>query len=290
MERESAEASRGRTVRLDRFCRLWEEARVKWIRRGRGSMYRRLQSLRFLLTRDRRAVFAFLQAEYPIPLPLHTRLALVARFVHITNQVRAYHSQAQMLTIADAILRRAGRPDLTVVECGCGKGSSTAKLSLIVALAGGRLIACDSFRGMPPNEERHQDLLGRTMVFRAGAFRGRLREVQRTVELFGAPQVVEYRKGWFQDTLPSLDRQIDVVFLDVDLLESTRTCLVSLYPRLRSGGVIFSQDGHIRAIAALLAEERFWRQDVGAEPPAIAGLGDRKFLAIGTPSASGLSR
>lgn len=256
---------------------------VKLVGRGRGTLYRRLQSLRFLAGRDRRAVLAFLRAGYPIPLPLAARLRLVARFLRITNQVRAYHSQAQMLAIADEILRRAGRPDLTVVECGCAKGSSTAKLSLIARLAGGRLIAFDSFRGLPPNDERHEDLLGRPMVFRAGAFRGRLREVQRTVEAFGAPALVEYRKGWFHETLPQLAETVDVAFLDVDLLESTRTCLVHLVPRMRPGGVIFTQDGHLRAIAALLADPAFWRDQIGAAPIAIPGLGREKFLAIRIP-------
>lgn len=256
---------------------------VKLLRRGRGTLYRRLQSLRFLVVRDRGAILAFLRARYPIALPLAARLRLVARFVQITNQVRAYHSQAQMLTLADEILRRAGQPGLTVVECGCAKGSSTAKLSLATRLAGGRLLAFDSFRGLPPNEERHRDLLGRPMTFRAGAFRGRLREVQRTVEAFGAPEVVEYRKGWFRETLPLLAETVDVAFLDVDLLESTRTCLVHLVPRLRPGGVIYTQDGHLAAIAALLADPRFWRDEVGVEPMPIEGLGRDKFLAIRVP-------
>lgn len=263
--------------RLDRFLAA---VRQRTLRRGRGTLYRRLQSLRFLVVRDRRAVARFLRAEYPIRLPIGARLRLVARFVRITNHVRAYHSQAQMLAIADEILRRAGQPGLTVVECGCGKGASTAKLSLVAKAAGARLITFDSFRGMPANEERHEDLLGRRMVFRAGAFRGRLREVQRTVEAFGAADVVEYRKGWFEETLPHLEEAVDVVFLDVDLLASTRTCLVHLVPRLRPGGVIFTQDGHLRAIAALLGDAAFWRAEVGIEPPVIPGLGRRKFLAI----------
>lgn len=257
------------------------------LKRGRGTLYRKLQSLRFLLKRDRAAVLAFLRADYPRALPLRERLALVARFVHITNEVRAYHSQKQMLTLADRILRLAGRPGLTVVECGCAKGASTAKLSLVVRRAGGRLVVFDSFRGIPPNDERHEDLLGRPMVFRAGAFRGRLREVQRTVERFGAPEVVDYRKGWFADTLPQFREPADVVFLDVDLLASTRTCLVELMPRLRPGGSLFTQDGHLRAIRELLADPGFWRDEVGIEPPPIAGLGTKKFLEIAAPGRGG---
>ncbi len=257
------------------------------MKKGRGTLYRKLQSLRFLLRRDRAAIVSFLRADYPIDLPVRERVALVARFVHITNEVRAYHSQKQMLTIADRILRLSGRLGLTVVECGCAKGASTAKLSRIVRRAGGRLVVFDSFRGIPPNDERHEDLLGRPMVFRAGAFRGRLREVQRTVERFGAPEVVEYRKGWFNETLPEFRDPVDIVFLDVDLLASTRICLTNLMPLLRPGGSLFTQDGHLRAIRELLADPSFWREEIGIEPPVIPGLGAKKFLEIVAPAAAG---
>jgi O-methyltransferase len=250
------------------------------LRRGTGSLYRRAQSVRFLLGRDRAAVLAFLRARYPLPLPLGQRLRLVARFLATTNHVRTYHTQAEMLRVADRILRLAGRPGLTVVEAGSGKGGGTAKLSLVTRLAGGRLLVFDSFRGIPPNHERHRNLGGRPVEFRPGAFRGRLPSVRRTVARFGAPEVCEFRKGWFADTMPALDGPVDVALLDVDLLSSTRTCLTHLVPRLRPGGAVFTQDGHLDAVVALLGDARFWREDVGVEPPSIAGLGRQKLLEI----------
>lgn len=259
------------------------------VRRGPGTLYRRLQSVRFLLVRDRRAVLAFLAARYPVPLSRVRRLDLVRRFVGITNQVRSYHQQAEILTVADRVFRRAGRPGLTVVECGAGKGGSTAKLSLVARLAGARLVVFDSFRGVPANAESHADLLGRRMTFREGAFRGRLREVQGTVERFGAPEVVEWRKGWFADTLPAFDAAVDVALVDVDLLASTRTCLAHLVPRLRPDGVLFSQDGHLRATVDLLGCEAFWQDEVGVPPPAVHGLGTTKLLEI-VPAQAGTGR
>ena len=253
------------------------------MRRGPGSLYRRTQSVRFLLGRDRRAVTALLRSRYPIPLPLRDRLTLLARFVSTTNHVRTYHTQAELLAVTDRVLRLAGRPELTVIEAGSGKGGSTAKLSLAARLAGGRLVVFDSFRGVPPNTEVHRNLYGRRVEFRAGAFRGRLPSVRRTVERFGAPEVCEFRKGWFADTLPAFDGHVDIALLDVDLLSSTRTCLTHLMPRLRPGGVIFSQDGHLEAIVELLADPAFWRDDVGVEPPRIRGLGREKLLAIPAP-------
>jgi O-methyltransferase len=72
----------------------------------------------------------------------------------------------------------------------------------------------------------------------------------------------------------------------VDLLSSTRTCLEHLVPRLRPGGVVFTQDGHLRAVVELLADARFWREVVGVEAPRIHGLGSTKLLAIEAPPAA----
>ena len=248
--------------------------------RGPGSLYRKLKSLELLATRDRRAVLSFLTARYPLELPLHERLGLVRRFVRTTDAVRCYHTQVEILAVVDAIFRLAGRPELTVVEAGAAKGASSAKLSLVAARAGGRLHVFDSFRGIPPNDEQHTRLDGSAVHFRAGAFAGRLPSVKRVVERFGAPQVCELHKGWFEETMPGFAGPVDVALLDVDLLASTRTCLVHLFPKVRPGGVVFTQDGHLRAIVELLADERFWRDEVRVEPPVIEGLGERKMLAI----------
>jgi hypothetical protein len=250
------------------------------VRRGTGSLYRRLQSVRFAAGRDRAAIVSFLRADYPIALPLAARMRLVARFLRITNHVRTYHTQAEMLTVADRVFRLAGRPELTVLEAGAGKGGGTAKLSLVARLAGARLVVCDSFRGMPPNDERHETIWGRRTEFREGAFRGTAKLVERTIARFGAPEVCELVKGWFEDTLPALDRPLVVVLLDVDLTASTRTCVRWLYPRIRAGGVLLSQDGHLRGTIDLLADGRFWRDEVGMPPPAIHGLGAVKLVEI----------
>jgi O-methyltransferase len=243
--------------------------------RGPGSLYRRLLSLRYLATRDRAEVVRFLAAR-----DVAGRAALVGRCVRATNHVRGYHTLAEMLVVMNAILER---PGAVVVEAGCGYGGSTAKLSLAVRRAGGRLMVFDSFRGIPPNAERHELLDGREVVFRAGAFRGRLAGVQRAVERYGAAEVCTWHKGWLADTLPALPGapgSIDVAVLDVDLADSTRTCLRELVPRLRPGGVLFSLDGQLRATHELMADARFWREEVGVPVPHIDGLHRDKLLTV----------
>jgi hypothetical protein len=233
--------------------------------------------VRLLLTRDRRAVLRFLRERGLGGTGVAGRARLVRDFVRVTNGVRGYHTLGEMLEVAAAILER---PAPTVVECGCAKGGSTAKLSLAARRAGGRLVAFDSFRGIPENEERHEHLDGRPVVFRAGAFRGTIGSVRRTVECLGAPDCCTLVKGLFEDTLPGFDEPVDVAFVDVDLLASVRTCLKALVPRLRPDGVAFSHDGHLRAVRELLGSERFWRDEVGVAPPRLEGLGQRRLVTI----------
>ena len=247
------------------------------MRRGPGSLYRRWMSIRYLATRDRGDVVGFLR-DRGVQLGLSGRIDLLRRFTSVTNQVRGYHTLGEMLAVSRAILARA-RP--VVLEAGCGHGSSTAKLSLAVRAAGGQLLACDSFRGLPPNSEAHRHMDGRPVRFRAGAFRATLPQVRRAVERLGAPEVVSFHKGWFADTLPSLEAPpLDVVVLDVDLVESTRVCLRQLVPRLAAGGVLFTLDGQLRATHDLLGSAAFWRDEVGVPPPRVEGLGTAKLLVI----------
>ncbi|MEL7367538.1 MAG: TylF/MycF/NovP-related O-methyltransferase [Myxococcota bacterium] len=266
-------------------------ARRPWrgYRRGPGSLYRKLKSLQYLATRDRSAAASFLcdvdlrAADMSGGSRLRSRFRLLRRFIHITNHVRGYHTLAEMLEVSQAILRMSGRADLTVVEAGAGYGSSTAKLSWAVAEAGGRLLVFDSFRGIPPNDEVHRHLDGRQVVFRRGAFTGRLAAVRRTIERFGVPEVCEFHKGWFEDTLADFTTPVDIALLDVDLLSSTQTCLRALYPRLRQGGAVFSQDGHLEAIVALMRDAEFWAS-LGVAKPQIRGLGTAKLLRLNHPS------
>jgi hypothetical protein len=252
-------------------------------RRGPGSHYRRLQSVRFLLGRDRRQVLHFLLRPAPGGPGRLARLRLVARYLAVTQAVRGYHSLAEILVVADEILRR---PAPTVLEAGAGYGASTAKLSLAVELARGRLVVCDSFQGIPANDEEHRLLDGRPARFRQGAFRGTLTGVRRVVERFGAPAACEWVKGLFADTLRALDHRLDVVVLDVDLVASTRTCLVELFPRVAADGVVLSLDGQLQATHALVRDERFWRREVGVAPPRVEELCRRKVLRL-TPAGAG---
>jgi len=59
--------------------------------------------------------------------------------------------------------------------------------------------------------------------------------------------------------MPTFDQSVIVAYIDVDLANSTRTCLKYLFPRLVRGGVIFSQDGHLPLVIDVMADANFWQ-------------------------------
>jgi len=199
-------------------------------------------------------------------------------YIGITNAARGYHTLGEMLKVSTEILVRG--PGVRVVEAGCGYGASTAKLSLAVRAAEGRLDAFDSFRGIPHNDEVHEQLDGRPAHFREGAFRGTLRSGEKRLAALGAPEVCQLHKGLFADTMPEYSGPVDVALVDVDLLASTRTCVTELFRRLRPGGVLFSLDGQLRATHELFADRGFWRDEVGVPPPIVEGLWRSKLLRL----------
>lgn len=171
-----------------------------------------------------------------------------------------------------------------LIEAGCYKGGSTAKFSLLAKLTDRRLVAFDSFEGLPENDESAQrSILGEAPNFSRGVYRGTLDEVTQNVSRFGDATRCSFVKGWFDDTMPLFSDKIVVGYLDVDLASSTKTCLKFLFPRLQAGGSILTQDGHLPLVIRVLDDDRFWENEVGRAKPPMVGLHTRKLVRIMNP-------
>jgi O-methyltransferase len=228
---------------------------------------------------DPQAAFEFLFRR-DLGIPFAGRLELLRRFAAVSRHVTPLHTQQEMLEVATAILTFPRHLPGVVVEAGCSKGGSTAKLSLCAALAGRRLVVFDSFEGIPDNDEVQVDLTSARTVFTKGQYAGSLGEVRRNVGAYGNLSICDFVKGWFCDTMVGFDQPVCVTYLDVDLVSSTKDCLRRLYPRVVAGGTLFSQDGHLSSVGALFADERFWEGELGVPQPVVRGLGQRKLISI----------
>lgn len=235
---------------------------------------------------DLRAAARFLLGP-PRGVPLAQKLSVMRSLCRTTMSVECAHTEEEMLSFITTILTTPPEVAGCVVEAGCCKGGGTAKFSLAARLAGRRLVVFDSFEGLPDNEEAHgTTILGETPDFTKGRYMGTLEEVRRNVREHGAPEVCEFVKGWFDETMPEFNEPIAAVYLDVDLVMSTRTCLKYLYPLVSPGGYVYSQDGHLPLIIELLRDDHFWETEVKHPRPHFEGLGSRKLVWARKPPAA----
>lgn len=203
------------------------------------------------------------------------RRHILDRFSAIHAAVPCAHSPLQFAIIADHLLALDVPGD--IVQCGAFKGGSTAKLSVLAGLTGRKLIVCDSFEGLPRTEEstqRHVSFGDQPdYVFGAGEYAGSLDEVRANVTRAGDIGVCTFVKGWFQDTLPTLDARPALVFTDVDYVASARDCLRWLWPRLAPGGLWFTHEAMFLTYVEGIMDPAWWMETLGEPPPVLIGGG-----------------
>jgi hypothetical protein len=150
------------------------------------------------------------------------------------DEVAVATSPEEMLCIARALyVLDSFDVDGAVLECGCFKGFSSCCLSWACDFLGRELIVADSFQGLPDVEHTFYD---------AGDFRGDFEGVSSTISALGRPECVRFVKGWFSESLSGVDDPLSLMWLDVDLYQSTLDVLGNVYGNLDPRGVIFSHE------------------------------------------------
>ena len=133
------------------------------------------------------------------------------------------------------------------IETGVWRGGVTILMRAVLAAAGDTdraVWVADSFEGLPvPDGERytadaHLDWSG-VKALKVGAD-----AVRANFERYGLlDDQVRFLEGWFCDTLPDAPiEQLAVLRLDGDLYQSTMDALVSLEPKVSSGGYVIVDD------------------------------------------------
>jgi len=120
-----------------------------------------------------------------------------------------------------------------VLECGCFKGFSSCCLSWACDYLGRELVVADSFQGLPDVEHTFYD---------GGDFRGDFEGVSSTISTLGRPRCVRFVKGWFSESLRGFDDTLVLMWLDVDLYQSTLDVLGNVYDKLDPRGLVFSHE------------------------------------------------
>ncbi len=217
------------------------------------------------------------------------RKALVDRIVRIHAEMRCAHTHEEIIQVLSAILALPESAQGVIVEAGCFKGGSTAKLSIAAKMTNRKLVVFDSFEGIPTPPAHESDVpnvLNREGVVEhhiPGNYAGGLEEVKENVRRYGEIEVCEFVQGWFDQTMPTFKTPVATAFVDVDLQASEATCFTHLYPLLVPGQSIFSHDGHLAPCVALMDDPEFWKT-VDAPAPKIHGLRTKKLVRVQKPA------
>ena len=201
---------------------------------------------------------------------------LLSQFKKIHNNVSCPHSPFQFALVSKYLF--ACDVDGPIVECGAFKGGSTAKLSILAKKTNRRLYVCDSFQGLqkPLIEGENVSPIfnaSQSFVFQEGEFAGSIDEVKANVAQYGNIEVCEFVPGLFSETLPTLDINPAVVFMDVDYVSSAQDCIKYLWPRLKQNGYFFTHEAHLENYIKGCMDRNWWRETLGECPPLIYGAG-----------------
>ena len=127
-----------------------------------------------------------------------------------------------------------------IVETGVWRGGACIWAAAVLEClkSDKKVYVCDSFCGLPlvsdPKETISYD--------DAESLRVSLEEVEANFDRFGLKHRAVFVKGWFKDTMPSLNIPVSVLRLDGDMYESTRDVLKYMYDRVSPGGFVIVDD------------------------------------------------
>jgi macrocin-O-methyltransferase TylF-like protien len=205
------------------------------------------------------------------------KLRLVRKMARNRKKVTTASHFLEHLVMATQLLKVPASVEGCVVECGSFKGGSAANLSLVCALCKRQLEIFDSFEGLPaPSDgDKHHAIVNEHEVhtYAKGALCGTLAEVRANVSRNGAVSVCNFNVGYFEQTLSKFEGKCVLIFLDVDLVESLKTCFKHLWPLLQDGCYLFTHEAHHSEIAALFFEEQWWQSNMKCKAPGLIGAG-----------------
>jgi len=201
---------------------------------------------------------------------------LLKSFDRIHANVKSTHSPFQFVLISKYVLELDVHGP--IVECGCYKGSSSAKLSILAKITNRQLFICDSFAGLPSPQnkeeaqlEGHGDIHG--YIYAEGDYAATVEEVKQNIQKYGCIEVCKFIPGFYKDSLCNLDVNPACVVMDVDLISSARDCLKYLWPRTVKDGLWFTHEACFPTYISGLLDAEWWRSTLNETSPIIFGAG-----------------
>jgi O-methyltransferase len=154
-------------------------------------------------------------------IPFVDRLKLLKRLLRIDWNIVHGHLPSEIAFMCTVLASRKAKFDEVVVEAGCYKGGSAAKLSIICKMLGYRLLIYDSFWGV---ETPSLDQQKKETEWFFGKYAATEAMVRDNLEKYGEPEVCQIEKGGFKDTLANapIPHRVRLAYIDCDLPQGHR--------------------------------------------------------------------
>lgn len=150
-----------------------------------------------------------------------------------------YEGLTNIENLINEILKWDVKGDM--IETGCCRGGACIYMRKLLNDANDKrlVIACDSFEGLPKPEHPKDE--GDTHWMHE-FLKVSMHEVIDNFSKLGLTENVKFVKGWFADTLPTLNNTYSLIRLDGDMYKSTMDAITNLYPKLNEGGFCIIDD------------------------------------------------
>ena len=202
---------------------------------------------------------------------------IVRRIQNALGKLNSATSIDVQLEIGKKILELDVNKVNYIVECGCFQGASSVALSIFAKIVDRKLIIYDSFQGLPIDEDkidnRNYPHLKLTGKYTEGMYKATKKDVENNLKIFGEYENVILREGFFNNSLKNHSEKIDLLFLDVDLVGSTKDCVKYLWKYLIDNGYIFTDDACDIDVVSIWFDNKWWRENLDCDAPGYIGSG-----------------
>jgi len=222
---------------------------------------------------------------------IYKKIKLIRKIKRNIKKVQTLSHWLEHLEMAATILKIPPHVKGDVIECGCYKGGSTVNLSIVCSAVGRNLIVCDSFRGLPKPDENdkvhHNVHVDHCDEYEEGRFSATLDEVKDNLNKYGHLDICEFVVGYFEDTLKELNKQYVMAFLDIDLVQSLKPCLLEIWPNLQDKCYLYLHEARSINLVFPFFDKEWWNNNLNSEPPGFIGAGTGLPLQIVSGSEIG---
>lgn len=205
------------------------------------------------------------------------RIKIINRIRYNFTKIDSATSILSHLELVKKILSLSTNNNGYLVECGCYKGATSVTLSIAASITGRKLIIYDSFEGLPDDDieitKRYYPHISLTGKYEKGMYSGNFNEVKNNLKIYGELDDTILRKGFFSESLKSHKERIDFLFLDVDLISSTKDCIVHLWKYINDESFIYTDDACDIDVVRVWFDDNWWLKNISSKSPGYVGSG-----------------